>query len=91
MIKKKIQIMAVLLLASMVESLACTVCKSQQPKSLEGITHGTGPSGGWDYMIMALSVVIVLYTLFKSIRLIIKPGEKNVEHIKKIRLTEQNP
>ena len=91
MIKEKIQITAVLLLVSTMEAVACTVCKSQQPKSLEGITHGTGPSGGWDYMIMALSVVIVLYTLFKSIRLIIKPGEKNVDHIKNIILTEHNP
>lgn len=63
---------------------ACPACEKQQPKLLQGITHGSGPDGNMDYVIIAIVVVIVLLTLFYSVKFIFKPGEKADNHIKKI-------
>lgn len=62
--------------------LACTVCKSNQPKLLQGITHGGGPESDWDYVIISFMVLIVLGTFILSVRQLIKPGERNANHIK---------
>lgn len=63
---------------------ACPACEKQQPKLLQGITHGTGPDGNIDYAIIAIAVIIVLFTLFYSVKFIFKPGEKAKNHIKQI-------
>lgn len=63
-------------------SLACEVCKKQQPKVLSGITHGAGPGSDWDYLVVGFMVLIVAISLFYSIKWIIHPGEKESEHIK---------
>lgn len=65
-------------------SLACPACEAQQPKILRGITHGAGPSGKWDYFIVWVAVVVVLFTLFYSIKWLIRPGEKSQQHIKRL-------
>ena len=62
---------------------ACPVCEKQQPKVLQGITHGAGPQNQWDYVIVAIGVGIVLFTLFYTMKWIIRPGEKSASHIKK--------
>ncbi len=62
--------------------IACEVCKKQQPKILRGVTHGVGPQSDWDYVWVGSIVVIVLVSLFFSIKWIIHPGEKNMDHIK---------
>lgn len=63
---------------------ACDACKAQQPKFLQGITHGPGPTSNWDYIIVSLMVVITLYSLYALIKCLAKP--ENIEHqdIKKI-------
>ena len=63
---------------------ACPACEKQQPKLLQGITHGSGPDGNIDYAIIAIAVLIVLLTLFYSVKFIFKPGEKATNHIKQI-------
>ena len=65
-----------------IASVACEVCKKQQPKALRGITHGAGPQSDWDYVVVWLTVLIVVVSLFYSIKWIIYPGEKEREHIK---------
>jgi hypothetical protein len=65
-------------------SMACPGCEARQPKILRGITHGAGPSGNWDYLIVAIVIVIVLFTLFFSIKWLIHPGEKSPQHIKRL-------
>jgi len=60
----------------------CPVCTKQQPKILQGITHGAGPEDNWDYLIVSVSVAVVIGTLLCSIHYIIKPGEANSDHIK---------
>ena len=61
---------------------ACSICDKQQPKVLRGITHGTGPNSQWDYVIIAIAVVIVLLSLFYTVKWILRPGEKSADHIK---------
>ncbi|MBN9349209.1 MAG: hypothetical protein J0H55_00860 [Chitinophagaceae bacterium] len=63
--------------------IACPVCEKQQPKLLRGITHGTGPSSNWDYVIIMAAVLVVLATLFFAVKYLVKPGEKERNHIKR--------
>ncbi len=81
MIMKKYLAIFVILFIS-VTTIACPVCEKQQPKILQGITHGAGPQSNWDYLIISVTAVIVLVTLFYSIKWLLRPGEKSVTHIK---------
>lgn len=63
---------------------ACPACEKQQPKLLRGITHGTGPDSQWDYAIVSITVIIVIFTLFYSLKWIFRPGEKSENHIKNL-------
>jgi hypothetical protein len=77
-----------IILASIILSMhhwslyACDVCKENQPKVLANITHGTGPSGDQDYVIIWTAVVIVTITLLMSIKYLVRPGEQDAGHIK---------
>ena len=64
--------------------LACDVCSKQQPRVLKNITHGAGPQGQEDYIILISAIIIVLFTLFFSIKYLVKPGEKSPQHVKNI-------
>lgn len=61
---------------------ACPTCEIAQPRYLKGISHGSGPQSQWDLVIISITVVIVLATLFFSIKFLVKPGEKSATHIK---------
>lgn len=63
-------------------ALACATCELAQPKYLRGITHGAGPGSNWDLVIVSITSVIVVGTLFFSIKMLIRPGEKSATHIK---------
>ena len=73
----------VALMFANIEVMACEVCKKQQPKILRGVAHGAGPQSDWDYVIVACTAIIVLISLFYAVKLILKPGEKESEHIKR--------
>ena len=62
--------------------MACPVCEKQQPKITQGLTHGTGPQSNWDWVIIAVITVIAVLILIYSVKYLIKPGEKNTQHIK---------
>ncbi|HEX5026503.1 MAG TPA: hypothetical protein VFV68_14590 [Agriterribacter sp.] len=62
---------------------ACPVCEKQQPEMLRGLTHGAGPDSNWDYVIVWSAVVIVLFTLYFSVKWLIRPGERSQTHIKR--------
>lgn len=79
----RILIAVVVFLLSHTAAMACEVCKKQQPKILRGVTHGAGPQSDWDYVIVWGMVVIVLIALFYSIKWMLRPGEKENEHIKR--------
>ncbi len=80
---KKIMSSTVLLLFLSAMTWACPVCERNQPKMLKGITHGAGPESRWDYVIVGITAVIVLLTLFFSVKWILRPGEHSQKHIKR--------
>ena len=73
---------ALLLVIAHTASMACPVCEKQQPRLLRGITHGAGPESEWDWVIVGAALAITLYTLFYSVKLLIRPGESKENHIK---------
>ena len=78
---RKIILLLSILLARQVV-FACDVCKKQQPKVLQGITHGTGPQSNWDYVIVIAFALLVIATLFYSLKSLLKPKEQSKNHIK---------
>lgn len=70
-------------------TFACELCKKNQPKGLENITHGTGPTGTLDYIITWTAIVIVSVTLFYSVKYLVKPKENNPDHIKNSILNDE--
>ena len=85
--KKLILILTLLIAGTAV--FACPVCDKQQPKVLRGITHGAGPQSDWEYVIVWATVIIVLFTLYFSLKWIFRPGEKSENHIKRLILTNE--
>lgn len=63
---------------------ACELCEAQQPAMWKGITHGPGPTGQIDLMITWIAIIIVVVTLYFSIKLLIRPKEDQADHIKNI-------
>ena len=61
---------------------ACDACKLQQPEITRDLTHGVGPRGQFDWIIVAVIAVIAVYTLIISVKYLVKPGEKEGDHIK---------
>ncbi|MBC7383958.1 MAG: hypothetical protein H7296_13385 [Bacteroidia bacterium] len=71
-----------LLLSHQLYSMACPVCERNQPKILKGIVHGSGPENYLDYLALWGMVVLVVFTLFFSVKLLIQPNESTKDHIK---------
>ena len=86
---KKIVLTLTFALQSTILCYACTICQSQQPKVLQGTTHGTGPTSAWDYLIILSSCLVVLITLVMSLSYLIKPKEDSPNHIKNMILEEK--
>ncbi|MEO6550233.1 MAG: hypothetical protein ABIN94_19675 [Ferruginibacter sp.] len=80
---KKYYLLFILLTTRLI-SVACPTCEKAQPRILRGITHGTGPENSWDYIIVWIAVIVVILTLFFSIKWLIQPGEHTMQHIKKM-------
>jgi hypothetical protein len=80
---KRLSAIFVVMLLSVV-SYACPVCEKRQPKVLRGITHGGGPEGNLDYFIVWGMVLIVLVTLYYSVKFLMFPRESNEGHIKRL-------
>ena len=74
-------IFLVTLMMSVFPSMACEVCQVNQPKMLKNITHGTGPQGNTDMIIIWSAAVIVTITLIFSIKYLVNPENKE-GHIK---------
>ena len=79
---KKFHIVLLVFFASVVQSIACEVCKRNQPELLQNISHGTGPQADSEYYIIGGAVLVVLFTLIYSVKYLLKPGESSPEHIK---------
>ena len=61
---------------------ACPACEKQQPKITQGLTHGGGPASDWDWVIIGIIAAITILTFIFSLKYLVKPGEKNNDHIK---------
>ena len=75
-------LMIVFLIQSPLSTYACEVCKENQPKVLRGITHGVGPQGDWDYIIISFAALVVAATFIISVKLLVNPKESDPKHIK---------
>ena len=69
-------------------SMACPLCDANQPKGFKSITHGLGPQGNIDYIIMYSAIIIVGYTLIMSLKYLLKPREDSKKHIKNLIIEE---
>jgi hypothetical protein len=78
----KKNLVTIALIFSNIISFACPTCEKAQPKLFRGITHGAGPDSNWDYVIIGITAVIVLYCSYITINRIVKPKEENSNHIK---------
>ncbi|MBD3749462.1 MAG: hypothetical protein IE931_08195 [Sphingobacteriales bacterium] len=81
---KKVGILLLVLIYSTGLTFACEMCEKQKPKLLQGIGHGAGPDSNYDYLIIGITVLITVFSLFFAIKWIIKPGEKEQSHIKRV-------
>jgi len=79
--KKKYLILTLLILLNKLAN-ACPVCEKQQPAITQGLTHGAGPQSNWDWVIIGVITAITLITFIYSLKYIIRPGEKDSNHIK---------
>ena len=62
---------------------ACPVCERAKAKTAFGsISHGAGPTSNWDYFAVWITAIAVVLTLVYSIKYLVKPNEKNSDHIK---------
>ncbi|SDD54614.1 hypothetical protein SAMN04488104_103635 [Algoriphagus faecimaris] len=81
---KKLHLLSFIYFGTIFQSIACDVCKRNQPELLQDISHGTGPQADSDYFIIGGAILIVLITLIYSVKYLLKPGERNPEHIKNL-------
>lgn len=75
-------ILFLFLLLFQITAFACPVCERNQPKVLRGIVHGSGPDSNWDYISIAITIIISVFALIYSIKWLIKPNENDQNHIK---------
>lgn len=71
-------------------AFACEVCERNQPAITRGLTHGPGPEGALDWVNISIMALITLLTLIFSIKFLVKPGEKDANHIKRQILNPSN-
>lgn len=76
-------IIFILLMFAGVFIFACPACEKQQPELLRGISHGTGPTGNSDYIIIIATAIIVLISFILFLKYTIFPKEKSEKHIKR--------
>ncbi|MCB0409957.1 MAG: hypothetical protein KDD29_07030 [Flavobacteriales bacterium] len=84
---KKYTLLILLTILQVGSAIACEVCQNNQPEILKGVTHGTGPESRFDNIIIAVAIIIVLFTLYYSLKYLIKPNENNPKHIKNLILS----
>lgn len=71
--------------------VACDVCEKQQPKILRGVTHGAGPEGVWDYVVVGATALVAVVSLIYAVRWTLYPGETARTHIKRSILNAHEP
>ena len=81
---KSVSIISVATLLS-TGSFACELCQRGQSKFVKAVSsHGQGPDSNWDYIFVVGTALIVLLTLFYSVKYLLSPKEGGAEHIKSL-------
>ena len=89
---KALRLSLVILVAALSQATrACELCVKEQPAVLQGISHGTGPGGYLDYIIIWTAALIVGITLVLSIKYLSHPERNFPDHIKHIILEKEEP
>lgn len=57
-------------------ALACPLCAKNQPKGFANITHGVGPGGPFDYVMLYGSMAVVLLTFGLFFRFLLRPDNR---------------
>ncbi len=57
-------------------ALACPLCEKNQPKGFAGITHGVGPGGPFDYVMLYGSIAVVAFTFILFFRYLLRPDNR---------------
>lgn len=70
------------ILGTYANTMACDACKAQQPKFLQGVTHGPGPSSNWDYVVVSSMLIVTIYSFYALVKCLAKPAEKKHDSIK---------
>ncbi len=78
---KPICVSILLGLLSTVTTMACPLCKKNQPAGFANITHGVGPQNGFDYAMLYGSVFVVVITLGLLGWFILRPGQHTIQQI----------
>lgn len=78
-----------LLLLSPTVAFACEVCSAQQPSIWQRFTHGSGPQGPLDYVIVLCAAAVVFITFGYSLKYLLRPGERGSDHIKRAILEQE--
>jgi hypothetical protein len=74
---------AFIFIAAALSPYACPVCERAKARTAFGsITHGAGPTSNWDYVAVWIVIAAVLLSFFYSVKWLLKPAEKNPDHIK---------
>lgn len=85
--KKNLFTLLAILLAAL-PALACPLCAKNQPKGFANITHGAGPGGPFDYVMLYGSIVVVVLTLGLFLRFLLRPeGHRNQARRKHLSFT----
>lgn len=64
-------------------AVACEVCNPGQAEFFRELTHGLSPRGIIDWILVAITAIIVMITFIYSLKFLLRPGEKNSDHIKR--------
>ncbi len=80
---KKTVSLILLWLLSIPAVMACAVCSRNQARGIAAaVGHGTAPTSEWDLLIASVMLALVVWTLYYSLKTLIRPGEKSPAHIK---------
>ena len=73
--KKNLFALLALLLFTL-PALACPLCQKNQPKGFANITHGVGPGGPFDYVMLYGSIAVVVFTFGLFFRHLFRPDNR---------------
>ena len=56
---------------------------------MHDMSHMAGPQAAWEYVLVAVAVIIVVWVFYLAFKYFFKPGEQQSDHIKR-RILEQD-